>query len=109
DNLVRNVPVFFLDRENVTQNLAGMLVIGQRIHRRHAGKLSEFLDVPLRIGANDRSVNHAGENAGRVFNEFPASELGVDRVDIDAASTELADADFKRNAGPSRWLREDKA
>ncbi len=70
----------FDDGKNVAQNLARVLLIGQRIDRRDAGKLRELLDIALRIRPNDCAVNHTRQDARRVLDQFTATELRVRRI-----------------------------
>ena len=72
-------PALFLERENVGQNLAGMLVIGQRVDRRDAGEFGELLDIALRERADDRAVDHPAQHARGVLDRLAAAELNVVR------------------------------
>ena len=45
DDFAGDRPALFLEGENVGEDLAGMLVIGQRVDGGQAGVLREFLDV----------------------------------------------------------------
>src|SRR5205814_9213506 len=91
---------FFLDRKNVRQDLAGMLVVRERVDRRHAGELRELLDVPLRERPDDRAMNHSPEHAARVLNQLAAPELNVVRVQKNRLAAQLAHSYFKRNPRP---------
>ena len=55
-----------LDGLQIREDLAGMLVIGQRIDRRQAASTArKFLHVALREGADDRAVHHAAHARAR--------------------------------------------
>ena len=85
-----------------------MLVVGQRIDRGDPRELGKIDNILLGEGADDRPMHHATENAGRVLDRFAATELDVVFREKHRESTELANADFKRNARPRRRLGENQ-
>ena len=64
---------FFADREKVGEDLAWVFVVGERVDRRDAGISCELHDIGLRVGADDRAVDHAAEYACGVLDEFAAA------------------------------------
>ena len=109
DDLALNAPAFFLERENVRQDLAGMLFVSQRIDRRQAGELGELLDVRLGESADDRAVDHAGQDPRRVLDELAAPELNIVRVQENRFASQLAHTDFERDACPGGRLGKNEA
>ena len=85
-----------LKRENVRENLARMLVVGQRVDGRDAGKFRELLHVALRERADDRAVDHAAQDARRVLDRLAAAKLDVRRAQKHRLPAEFADADLER-------------
>ena len=98
----------FLEGEDVGEDLAGMLVVGQGVDGRDAGELGEFLDIGLREGANDRAVDHAAEDARGVFDWFATAELNVVRAQKEGLTAEFADADFEGDACAGGRFREEQ-
>ena len=96
DRFALDGTAFFLERENVCQDLAGMLVVGQRVDGRNAGKFGEFLHVLLRKGADDRAVNHAAHDARGILDGLAASELDVHRAQKHRRAAQFANAHFER-------------
>ena len=76
-----------------------MLVIRQRIDGGDLGKFREFFHVGLRIGADDRAVNHAAQHAGGVLDRLAAAQLNVIGVQKHHPGTQFADASLERDAG----------
>ena len=85
-----------------------MLLVRQRVDRRHAGELRELLDVGLRKRPNDGAVDHPRENAGRVLDQLAAPELNVVRVQENRFTAQFAHAHFERDSRPRRRLRKDQ-
>ena len=74
------LPSFCRTPENVRKNLARMLVVGQRVDGRDAGKLRELLHVALRERADDRAVDHPAQHARGVLDRLAAAQLNLVRV-----------------------------
>ena len=96
-HLPANRPAAFLERENVRQNLARMLIIGERVDRREARKRGELLDIPLRERADHRAVDHPPEHARGVLDRLAAAELDVVRTEEQRVPAQLANADLERH------------
>ena len=74
-----------------------MLVIGQRVDGRDAGKFGEFLHVALRKRADDRAVNHPAQHARGVLDRFAAAQLDFVRVEKHRLAAQFANADLEGN------------
>ena len=59
-----------LDRLQIREDLARMLVVSQRVDGGDAGKFGEFLDIALGKSADDRAMNHPAQHAGGVLDGF---------------------------------------
>ena len=75
-----------------------MLVVGERVHGRHAGVSGEFLHVVLRISPDDRAMNHPAEHARGVLDRLAASDLNLVRAEKHHLSAQLTDADLERHS-----------
>ena len=75
DDLALDRSAPFLEGEDVGENLAGMLVIGERIHCGNVRELGELFDVVLSERPDDRAVDHPAEHAGGVLHGFAAAHL----------------------------------
>ena len=99
NDLAGDGAALFLIRENIGDDLAGMLGIGQRVDGGNVGVLGEILYIALREGANDCAVHHATEHAGGVLDGFATAELEVVRVEKHYAATKFADAGLEGHSG----------
>src|SRR5205807_5528066 len=99
-----NWPSLFLERKNVRQDLAGMLVVGQRVDSRNTGVVREFLEIALRVGAEHRPVYHPAQHARRVFDRFAAAHLNLTGRKKNYLSAELPNSHLKGNPRASRGL-----
>ena len=107
DDLAGDGASRFLEGENIRDDLAGMLGIGQGVDGRDAGVMREILHVALRVGADDCAVHHAAEHAGGVLNGFAAAELEVIGIEKHHAAAQFADASLERHACAGGGLGED--
>ncbi len=85
--------------EEISQDLAGMLFVGEGVDGWDSAVFSEFLDVRLGKGADDGSLEHAPHHAGGVFDGFATTELNFAGGHEDRVTAELADADFEADSG----------
>jgi len=83
-----------------------MFGVSQCVDGGKAGESGELLDVLLRIGADDRAMNHAAQDAGRVHDRFAAAQLNVSGIEKQGMAPEFADADFKGDARAGGGLGE---
>ena len=60
-------------------------------------EFGEFLDVALREGAYDRSLDDAAQDAGRVLHRFSAAKLRIGGGKKENVAAQFADADFEAN------------
>ena len=58
----------------------------------------EFLDVLLRVSADDRAVNHPSQHAGGVLDRFAAPQLGVAGAEKQRLPAQFPDAHLEGNA-----------
>ena len=54
------------DGEQVGEDLAGVVVVGEGINDGHAGVLSHLFETRLGIGAPDDGGDHAGNDLGGI-------------------------------------------
>ena len=64
DDLSQDGTALFLEREDIGEDLAGVLIVRERVDRRNAGMAGEVVDVLLGKGADDRAMDHAAEAPG---------------------------------------------
>ena len=60
-------------REDVRQDLAGMVLIGQTIDHRHTAVGCKRFNLGLLIGADHHQIDHAADHFSAVFNRFSAA------------------------------------
>ena len=75
-----------LDRQQVRQRLARMVLVGERVHDRHRRPMCELVDRLLRERADHDRLDVAGERASRVGDRLAASELQLLRSRARSAS-----------------------
>lgn len=57
---------FFLESQNVTHDLTGMIIIGQAIDDRDFGIVGKLLKTGLLKGSNHDHIDHSGKDLGRI-------------------------------------------
>ena len=98
----------FLNGQQVGEDLAGVLVVGEGVDGGDAGVVGKIDHVLLGEGADDSAVNHAAEDAGGVLDGLTAAELDVDTGKEHGGAAEFADADLKADASTSGGLGENE-
>ena len=53
-------------------------------------------------------MDHAGQDARRILDEFPAAQLNIVRVEENRLASQLAHAHFERDPRPGRGLGKDE-
>ena len=79
DDAPLNWPALFLEREDICQDLAGMLLIGERIDRRNGCVAREFLQVLLRIRSEYGPVYHSPQHPRGILDGLAAAKLALSR------------------------------
>ena len=74
-------PQFFPHGEQVSEDLAWMLVICERVDGWNARERGEFFNIALRVSADNCSVNHPAQNASGVLNGLSSTELNIVRTE----------------------------
>ena len=93
--------------EDVAEDLAGMVFVGQAVDHRHARDAGEALDDLLSERADHHDVDHARHHLRHVFDRLAAPELRVACVQVDRRAAELVHAGLERQARASAGLLED--
>src|SRR4051794_15285527 len=94
------------DRLQVSERLAGMGVVGQRIDHRHRRRCGKCGDPVLAKGADHDGVDVTRQHLRGVFDRLAATELRGAGVEDDGMAAELGDADLEGQPGPGRGLLE---
>ena len=108
DDLAHDGTPLFLKGENIGQDLAGVLIVRERVDRRNAGMAGEVVDVLLGKGADDRAMDHAAEDTGGVLDRLAAAELDVAGIEEKRPAAKFMDADLEADAGAGGRLGEDQ-
>src|SRR5260364_353602 len=87
-----NPPALFDIREQIGEDLAWMHFIGQPIDHRYARTGGETLQFGLLKGADHDQIDHAGNDARRIFNRFSAAQLRIAHIHTYSMSAELGNA-----------------
>ena len=87
------------DGEEVSEDLAGMFVVGEGVDGGDFPVVGELDDVVLGKGPDDGSVHHATEDAGGVLDGLAAAQLDVVTGKKHGGASEFADSDFEGDAG----------
>ena len=98
----------FPDRLQVGQNLAGMLLVGEGVDGRDAGKPCKGFDIGLLEGADNGSVDHPTKDPRGVFDRFPATQLDLAGGEEEDIAAEFADTDLETDARAGRGLGEEE-
>ncbi|MPM93976.1 hypothetical protein SDC9_141118 [bioreactor metagenome] len=95
------------DRLQVGEDLAGVVLIGQRVDDRDPGVRRHLLDPLLPGGPPDDRGHVAAQHPGGVGDRLTAAHLGAGGVDDHRMAAELGDADLEGDPGAGRGLVED--
>ena len=95
-----------LQREQVGERLARMVVIGQRVDHRHRRRGGDRFDVRLRERADDDRRAVGGQDARRVGDRLAAAELELVGAQHDRHRPEPVDGRLDRDARARRRLGE---
>jgi hypothetical protein len=93
--------------EDVGEDLAGMVFVGQAVDHRHPRVAGEALDDRLLIGADHDDVAHARDHLGGVLHRFAAPELRIAGIEVDRRAAELVHASLEGEARARAGLLED--
>jgi hypothetical protein len=93
--------------EDVGEDLAGVVFVGQAVDHRHPRVAGEALDDLLLEGADHDDVAHARDHLRRVLHRLAAPELRVARIEVDRRTAELVHAGLEGQARARAGLLED--
>ena len=93
-------------RLQVGQDLARVVLVGERVDHRHPADRRHGLDAVLAEGAPDDRGDLPVEHAGGVLDRLAAAELAAAGVDDQRVAAELGDADREGHPGAGRRLVE---
>jgi hypothetical protein len=93
--------------EDVGQDLAGVVFVGQAVDHRHARVGGEALDDRLLEGADHHDVAHARDHLRRILDRLAAPQLRVAGVEVDRRTAQLVHAGLERQARARAGLLED--
>ena len=85
--------------EQVGQNLARVLEVGEGVDDRHAGMLRQADHVGVQEDARDDGVGVAAEDTRGVDHALTLAEPDFGRRQVDGVAAELQHADLERHAG----------
>ena len=91
----------------VSENLAGVAVVGQTVDYRDRAVLSEILDFLLSEGADHNTTEVTGQNARGVLNRLAAADLKIAGRKEQRLTAELVHTGLKGNACSCGGLLED--
>jgi hypothetical protein len=109
DDAIADGAEFFLDREQIGEDLAGMFLIGEGIDGGDAGVVGEGLDIFLREGSDDGAMDHAPEDAGGVLDGFAPAELDFGGAEEERMAAEFVDTDLEGDACAGGRFGEDES
>jgi hypothetical protein len=84
--------------EDVGQDLARVVLVGQSVDDRHPRMGGKALDLGVLVGADHHDVDHPRDHAGGVFDRLAATQLRVAGGDVNDRSAELVHARFEADA-----------
>ena len=90
--------------EDVGQDLAGVVFVGQPVDDGHARMGGKALDLGLLERADHHQIGHAADDLGAVFNWLSAAQLAVARGQVHHAAAQLVHARLKAHAGAGAGL-----
>ena len=102
-----DVAEHLLDREQVRQRLARMVLVGERVDDRHRRPARQLVDRLLRERADHDRGDVAGERASGVGDRLAAAELQLLRRQRDRRRAEPGSRRRERDPCPCRRLLED--
>lgn len=103
---VSQIDAGLTDGEEVGEDLAGMLLVGEGVDGGNLAVFREINDIALGKGTDDGAVDHAAEDASGVLDRFAATELDVVGGKEKDVTAEFADADLEADAGAGGGLGE---
>jgi hypothetical protein len=92
--------------EDVGQDLAGVIFVGQAVDHRHPRIGGKALDDRLLEGADHDHVAHARDHLRRILDRLAALQLRIAAVEVDRRTAELLHAGFERQARARAGLLE---
>jgi hypothetical protein len=92
--------------EDIPQDLAGMVFIGEAVDHGDAAVPRELFHDFLFIGADHHDIGHPRYHLGGVFHGLAAAQLRVACIQIDRRPAELVHAGFERKPCARRLLLE---
>ena len=95
-------------REEVTQDLHGVVDVGQPVDHRNPRVAGQLLHHLMAEGAGHDGVHPALQVAGRVLHRLPLPQSDVRGGEIDSMAAELGHPGLEGDAGPKRGLLEDQ-
>src|SRR5690606_9652281 len=90
-----NVAAVLKKRENICENLAGMILIGQPVDDRYSRILCKPLDDLMLMGTNGDDIHHPRDNPGSIFYRFATSQLGIACGKINSTTAQLVHSRFE--------------
>lgn len=97
-SLARNGAALLLEGEDIGQDLAGMLLIGQGIHGGNPAAPGESDDLLLSKCSNDGSLDHPAQHARRILHRLSSAQLKLRCAKKDGGAPELTDRNLERDS-----------
>ena len=95
------------DGEQVGQDLAGVLDLGQGVDDRNAGEPGQLAEVGVMTQPGHHQMHVTFEDAGRVRHRLAHAYLNVLLAERDRCSAQPRDPHLEGDPGPVRWLLEE--
>ena len=92
--------------EQVGERLAGVLMVGQRVHDRHRCGLRQLEQRVMREAAEHDPIHPSAQVAADVGGGLAAADADLVRPEVDGPAAEGGDADVERDARPEAGLLE---
>ena len=93
--------------EDVGQDLARVVLVGQAVADGYARVGGKALDLALLKGTDHHQIHHAADDLGAVLDGLGAAQLAVARRQVDHRAAQLVHAGLKAHTGPGAGLLED--
>ena len=90
-----NFSAVFPDRQHISNDLAGVVVIGQSIDHRNRCNTGKFLNTCLRERTDDDTVQITAQNICGIGDRFTSADLHFALIQIKGCSAKLTDANLK--------------